>query len=142
MRFAIGTVWRSRVRKVVRLFIGLGLIAHGLGHAVLPLRGAGVLERYEVTRIIMTVAWSVALVGFAATGLGILGVRGLRGIWPLLFGFSILASLVAIFGFRRGHWVAGALIDALAIILVYGGAPETAAPAAEEHVLSFGRNRR
>ncbi len=43
---------------------------------------------------------------------------------------------------RKKERVAGALIDALAIILVYGGAPETAAPAAEEHVLSFGRNRR
>jgi hypothetical protein len=61
---------RQRASGVV---IGLGLVLHGLGHAVLPMRAAEAVAPDG-----MTVLYVLAMVGFVAAGLGVLGVAPLR----------------------------------------------------------------
>lgn len=52
--------------------LGIALIVHGLGNAVLPLRGADVLGPGSWIPF-MTALYVAAIVGFVAPGLGVLG---------------------------------------------------------------------
>ena len=80
---------------IVRI-LGWLVIAHGLSHAVLPMRGS--LAHTLWSDDLMPVAlYGVSMVGFVAAGLGLLGVRPLdRVISPLLV-LASAWSLVAIF---------------------------------------------
>ena len=62
---------------IVRVLLGTGLFLHGLGNAVLPLRGADVIAP-GAWMPLMTALYVVAIVGFVAAGLGVLGVPVLR----------------------------------------------------------------
>lgn len=76
--------------------LGWLAIAHGLAHAVLPMRGFLAFQAWEGD-LMPTALYSISMVGFVAAGLGMLGVRPLdRVISPLLVLASGL-SLVAIF---------------------------------------------
>jgi hypothetical protein len=57
--------------------LGTSLIVHGLGNAVLPLRGADVIAP-GTWMPFMTALYVAAMVGFVAAGLGVLGVPLLR----------------------------------------------------------------
>jgi hypothetical protein len=61
----------------VRVLLGTGLVLHGLGNAVLPLRGADAIAP-GTWMPFMTALYVVAIVGFVAAGLGVLGVPLLR----------------------------------------------------------------
>lgn len=63
----------STQQRALGALIGLGLLLHGLGHAVLPMRAAA-----GVAPDGMTVLYVLAMLGFVAAGLGLLGVAPLR----------------------------------------------------------------
>jgi hypothetical protein len=96
--------------------LGWVVIAHGISHAVLPLRGAMapallIDDWFPVTFYIVTTT------GFVTAGLGLLGVRPLdRAISPLLVLSSGL-SLVLLLRFGDPALAWGALIDAGLLLL-------------------------
>jgi hypothetical protein len=112
--------------KTVRV-LGWLVIAHGLSHAVLPLRGS-LAPAVLIDDWIPVGLYGIAMVGFVAAGLGLLGLRLLdHAISPLLVlasGFSIVAIV------RLADptlWV-GAICDVALLIVglwrAYGGWPE------------------
>jgi hypothetical protein len=110
---------------IVRV-LGWLVIAHGLSHAVLPLRGslAPALLINDWTPVGL---YGVGMVGFVAAGLGLLGLRPLdRAISPLLVLASGL-SLVAIVRFADPSLWFGAACDGALLLIglwrAYGGWP-------------------
>ena len=110
---------------IVRM-LGCLVIAHGLSHAVLPMRGS--LAPGLTHGDWMPVAlYGVSMVGFVAAGLGLFGLRPLdRGVSPLLVLASV-QSLVAIVRLGDpGLWL-GAACDVALLLLglwrAYGGWP-------------------
>ena len=106
--------------------LGWLVIAHGLSHAVLPLRGsfAPALSIDDWTPVGL---YGVGMVGFVAAGLGLLGLRPFdRAISPLLVLASGL-SLVAIVRFADPSLWFGAACDVALLIAglwrAYGGWP-------------------
>lgn len=107
--------------------LGWLVIAHGLSHAVLPLRGS-LASTVLIDDWTPVALYGVGMVGFVAAGLGLLGLRPLdRAISPLLVLASGL-SLVAIVRFADPTlWFGGACDVALLLIglwRAYGGWPE------------------
>lgn len=92
---------------------GLLLVLHGLAHSVFPVRGvtarmSNVLEQGGVT-----LAWIVALVGFIAAGLGLLGARPYRRAWRPLALVAAVASLVALALAWEPDLLVGAVLDVI-----------------------------
>ena len=111
---------------VVRV-IGWLVIAHGLSHAVLPFRGS-IEPAVLIDDWTPVVLYGVAMVGFVAAGLGLLGMRPLdSAISPLLVLASGL-SLIAVVRFADPSlWFGGACDVALLLVglwRAYGGWPE------------------
>jgi hypothetical protein len=103
------------------------VVAHGLSHAVLPLRGS-LGPTIAIDDWIPVGLYAVGMVGFVTAGLGILGVKPLdRAISPLLVLSSGL-SLVAIVRFADPTLWFGALFDVILLFIglwrAYGGWPE------------------
>jgi azurin len=102
--------------------LGWLVIAHGLSHAVLPMRGS-LAPTLSHGDWMPAVLYSVSMLGFLAAGLGLLGLRPLdRAISPLL----VLASgwsLVALVRFGDASLAFGAVCDvALLVVGVWGAA--------------------
>ena len=66
------------MRSGIRMLLGLALVAHGLGNAVLPLRGVDWVAAGSWSYALVLV-YLMAIIGFVKVGLGILGVRPLAG---------------------------------------------------------------
>ena len=106
--------------------LGWLVIAHGLSHAVLPMRGFLAYEAWQGD-VMPTALYSVSMVGFVAAGLGLLGVRPLdRAISPLVV-LAAAWSLVAIFVLGDPRLWFGAACDValvpLALWRAYAGWP-------------------
>jgi hypothetical protein len=106
--------------------LGWLVIAHGLSHAVLPLRGS-LGPSVAIDDWIPIGLYTIGMVGFVTAGLGILGLKPLdRAISPLLVLASGL-SLVAIVRFADPSLWFGAVCDVLLFLLglwrAYGGWP-------------------
>lgn len=87
---------RRWIRSISPLLLGIVMILHGLGHAVLPLRGAGVLEGDSWTHALTAVCYTTALVGFVAAGAGALGIVPFkRHVWWLAL-IAAVASMIAL----------------------------------------------
>ena len=111
---------------VVRV-LGWLVIAHGLSHAVLPLRGS-IEPALLIGDWTPVVLYAVAMVGFVAAGLGLLGLRPLDvAISPVLVLASGL-SLIAIVRFADPTlWFGGAcdvILLSLGLWRAYGGWPQ------------------
>jgi hypothetical protein len=81
-------------RWIAGMLLGAGLVLHGLANAVLPLRGID-MAAPGVWMPAMTALYVMAIVGFVAAGLGLLGVRPLgRFVIPAAWvaGLSALAA--------------------------------------------------
>ena len=74
--------------------LGWLVIAHGLSHAVLPMRGS--LEPTLTGDWVPIALYGVSMVGFVAAGLGILGLRPLNRVISPLLVLSSAWSLLAI----------------------------------------------
>jgi hypothetical protein len=71
-------------RSALRVILGLALIVHGLANAVYPLRGLDAVAPGQ-WMLTVTALYVVAILGFVAAGLGVLGVRPLRAtVMPLV----------------------------------------------------------
>lgn len=106
--------------------LGWLVIAHGLSHAVLPLRGS-LAPAMLVDDWTPVGLYGIGMVGFVAAGLGLLGLRPFdRAISPLLVLASGL-SLVAIVRFADPSLWFGAVSDVLLLLIglwrAYGGWP-------------------
>jgi hypothetical protein len=102
------------------------VIAHGLSHAVLPLRGS-LGPSIAIDDWIPVGLYAVGMVGFVTAGLGILGLRPFdRAISPLLVLSSGL-SLVALVRFADPSLWFGAASDVVLLLVglwrAYGGWP-------------------
>lgn len=64
------------MRSGMRMLLGLALVVHGLGNAVLPLRGVDWVAAGSWSYPLVLV-YLMAIIGFVKVGLGILGVRPL-----------------------------------------------------------------
>ena len=95
--------------------LGWLVIAHGLSHAVLPMRGF--VEPLSGGDWIPVALYGVSMVGFVAAGLGMLGLRGPdRLISPLLV-LASAYSLISLFVLGdQGLWF-GAVIDVSLFLL-------------------------
>ena len=101
-------------QKLVRI-LGWVVIAHGLSHAVLPMRGS--LAPLVAGDWIPVALYSLSMVGFVAAGLGVLGLRPLdRAISPLLVLASGL-SLVALVALNDSRLWIGAVGDAAFLLI-------------------------
>lgn len=90
--------------------LGWLVIAHGLSHAVLPMRGFLAYQAWDGD-LMPAALYSVSMVGFVAAGLGLLGVRPLdRAISPLLV-LASAWSLVALFVLGDSRLWFGAVCD-------------------------------
>lgn len=130
----------------VRILIAGLLIAHGLVHASLswvPLPAANgprtpfwpswrreaVDPAWPISRlglgapVVRALGWALwlaALLGFATAGLGLLGVPGLRAIWPALAGVAAAVSLLLLALSWHPWLVVGVLLDlAILVALVW-----------------------
>jgi hypothetical protein len=84
-------------RRIAVTLLGILMILHGLGHAVLPLRGAGVLEGDSWTFALTYACYATALVGFVAAGAGALGIVPFRRqMWWL----ALIAAVASMIAFR------------------------------------------
>jgi hypothetical protein len=93
------TTWEedTMTRSAMRIFLGLALTAHGLGNAVLPLRGADWVAPGTWSYPIVLL-YILAIIGFVKVGLGLLGVRPLAGDLRAMVVFAGACSLA-------GQWV-------------------------------------
>jgi hypothetical protein len=108
----------QRHLSLFRTVIGVGLILHGLGSAVLPLRGAGALVP-GVWDPAVTALTVVAIVGFVAAGVGVLRVYPFTR-WALQM--SVIASVSGLIAQssvpHRGGLVVGWILSAMLPIAV------------------------
>ena len=106
--------------------LGWLVIAHGVSHAVLPLRGS-LGPSIAVNDWIPVGLYAIGMVGFVTAGLGMLGLKPLdRAISPLLVLASGL-SLIALARFADPTLWFGAVSDVILLVIglwrAYGGWP-------------------
>ena len=100
---------------VVRV-LGCLMIAHGLAHAVLPLRGS-LAPGPLIGDWVPLGLYVIATVGFVVAGLGLLGLRALEGTISPVVVVSSGLSLVAIWRFGDPALWGGGLVDAALLFL-------------------------
>jgi hypothetical protein len=82
-------------QRVGSLALGIVLVLHGLGHAVIPLRGGGTGPD-PVINTLTFLLYATALLGFVGAGIGLLGAHPFRrGVVPLA-SIAALASLIVL----------------------------------------------
>jgi hypothetical protein len=91
-------------RRLMGITLGVTVLLHGLGHAVLPMRGADVVAP-GVLAPAVTALYVLAMLGFVATGLGLLGVRPLsRAVVPMVFTAGVIGLGAQLAYFDAGLW--------------------------------------
>src|SRR5690242_12193473 len=134
--------------RSARMVTGLGLVLHGLGHAVFPLRGAGSQANGATARMLIELAWIAAMTGFVAGGMGLAGARPFHRVWRFCVAVAAAGSVIAFAAVRRLDLTAGLAFDVLALAAFYRWAPLTkttvpiaiAASPRWKRVLSIGAN--
>lgn len=98
------------IRAGLRPAFGLFVLAHGLAHAVLPMRG-WMDPQSLALNFMPLILYGVAVVGFTIAGLGILGVRPCDVMARPLLVLASAYSLVAIWTMGSGDLWWGATVD-------------------------------
>jgi hypothetical protein len=94
-----------------RKLAGVLLIVHGLAHTLAGMRATEGALRWS-----MTLAWALALIGFAAAGSMLLGLRGLTGTWRRYAVGGLIGSVVLLLlGWPGQLAAAGLAIDAVVL---------------------------
>lgn len=94
-----------------RTLLGTLLIVHGFAHTLAGMRATEGPRLWS-----MTAAWCLALIGFAAAGLAVLGARGLDGTWRRYAAGGVAGSLILLlFGWPAPLAAAGLAIDLLVV---------------------------
>jgi hypothetical protein len=117
----------ATVELLVRLLLGLLLVAHGLVHLMWfapnddptwPFRlDRSWLLSEAARRPVAIVLVALTVAGFALLGLAVCGVPGLASIWPGLAIGSAVASLIALVLFWDRQLVWGMAIDVALIVV-------------------------
>jgi hypothetical protein len=117
----------ATVELLVRLLLGLLLVAHGLVHLMWfapnddpawPFRLDRSWLLSEAARRPVAIALvALTVAGFAVLGLAVWGVPGLASIWPGLAIGSAVASLIALVLFWDRQLVWGMAIDVALIVV-------------------------
>jgi hypothetical protein len=116
---------------VLRPALALFIIAHGLAHAVLPMRGW--MDPATLGQNFMPfILYTVAVVGFTAAGLGIFGVKPFTAVVRPALVLASAYSLVAIGSAGQGDLWWGAVVDP-GLLLVGATAAYRHLPARSEH---------
>src|SRR6185503_17662 len=120
-----------RYRRIIRVALGLFVIAHGLAQAVFPMRGLVTPAALTGGDAMPNIIYAVATVGFIVGGLGILGLTPFTAAArPAL----VLASAYSLVGLSRiwtpDLWF-GAIADMLLLLVgltgIYQHLPQPAA---------------
>jgi hypothetical protein len=96
-----------------RITLGLVLVVHGLAHA-----NAGMLAANPF-RIVPTLLWAIAAVGFLAAGFGLLGVRPFRRHWQISAMAGTAASLLLLGVYRPLTAWPGIAIDLVILAILF-----------------------
>jgi hypothetical protein len=115
-----GRLERWRRSKGLRVLVGLGLVIHGLGHAVFPLRGAAGDANLTTAKVLSELAWILAMTGFVAGGCGLAGAWPLRRFWRACVAVAVPASVIAFATMRRLDVMLGPVLDVVALAAFYG----------------------
>ena len=123
--------------RALRILGGLALAVHGLAHAVFAYRGStGVLPTYGGAHA-MLIAYSLALVGFIAGGLGVMGSRAFYPIHTRCLAAATGASMIAMaLGWQRDLWIGFAADAIVATWLLMRETPHPLAPRDERRFLA------
>ena len=120
--------------------LGWLVIAHGLSHAVLPLRGS-LAPSYAMNDWMPVGLYMIAMIGFVVTGLGILGLRPLDAVISPVLVLSSGLSLVAIVRLGDPTLWAGGVFDVPLLLLAlwqgYSGWPTHPQHGRTWHVLGL-----
>ena len=104
-------------RRLMGIVLGITVLLHGLAHAVLPMRAADVVAP-GVLAPTMTALYVLAMVGFVAAGLGLLGVRPLsRAVVPFAIAAGVVGLTAQLWHRDAGLW-AGVVLSATLPVLV------------------------
>ena len=106
----------SMRRRLTGIALGLGLVLHGLGHAVLPMRAVDIVAP-GVLAPTATALYVMAMLGFIAAGLGVLGVRPLtRAVVPIVMMAGVFGLTVQLWDFDASLWPGVVLSATLPIL--------------------------
>lgn len=107
--------------RATRWLLGILFVLHGLGHAILPALGVGILEPTRAGRLLGNLGWMMAMLLLIAGGLGVIGAWPFRRFWrPLALvgsAFSV-ASLIRAWRPQLGWGIALDVVVLLAVILL------------------------
>lgn len=116
----------------LRPAIALIVIAHGLAHSVLPLRGWMQPDMFDWNFMPMLL-YAVAMLGFTVAGLGLLGISPFRAAVRPCLVLASAYSLVAIFAAGQGDLWWGAVLDGVLLLTGLSGIHRFLPPARETH---------
>ena len=113
---------------VLRIVVGLLLLAHGLVHLLYFVTNAddpkfpftitsSWLVPEPARRPVATVLVAVTIVAFALLGLTVWGVPGLTAIWPSVAVVGAVASLATLIAFWDVQLLLGVAIDAAVVVV-------------------------
>jgi len=113
---------------VLRIVVGLLLLAHGLVHLLYFVTNADDVKfPFTITsswlvpeparRPVAIVLVAVTIAAFALLGLAVWGVPGLAAIWPLLAVVGSVASLAVLIAFWDTQLLLGVAIDAAVVVV-------------------------
>lgn len=105
-----------RLHALLRPALGLFIIAHGLAHAALPLRG-WMDPALLGLNFMPLIFYSVAVAGFTAAGLGVLGVRPFTALARPVLVVASAYSLVAIFVAGQGDLWWAVVVDPILLLV-------------------------
>ena len=109
------------IRAGVRPALGLLIIAHGLAHSVLPMRGW--IDPARLSSDFMPfILYFVAVSGFTIAGLGLMGLRPFASMMRPAMVLGAAYSLVAIWRFGQGGLWWGAGLDVVLLLAGLTGA--------------------
>jgi hypothetical protein len=72
-----------------------------------------------MAKVLIELAWIVAMTGFVAAGCGVAGARPLHRFWRVSTGLAVAASVVSFAAMRRVDLLPGLVFDVLALTAVY-----------------------
>ena len=98
-----------------RRALGLLVIAHGLAHAVLPLRG-GLDPATLRDNFVPVILYGVAVLGFTTAGIGLLGVKPFTAVVRPFLVVASAYSLVAILTAGQGELWWGVALDVVLLL--------------------------
>lgn len=121
------------IRAGLKPAFALFVIAHGLAHAVMPLRGW--MDPARLSSDFMPfILYAVAVLGFTSAGLGVLNLRPFRSMTRPAMVLASAYSLIAIWRFGQGDLFWGAGVDAVLLLTGLTGAYRVLpAPPASSH---------